>query len=61
MHHREKKIKKIKTPLACIGVKICFNFEIYSLPPIHIRGWLIITTITDARSFLHGMEAITKH
>ena len=25
------------------------------------RGWLIITTITDARSFLHGMEAITKH
>ena len=27
----------------------------------YIRGWLIITTITDARSFLHGMEAITKH
>ena len=26
-----------------------------------IRGWLIITTITNARSFLHGMEAITKH
>ena len=25
------------------------------------RGWLIITTITDARSFLHRMEAITKH
>ena len=28
---------------------------------VPIRGWLIITTITDARSFLHGMEAITKH
>ena len=28
---------------------------------MYSRGWLIITTITDARSFLHGMEAITKH
>ena len=25
---------------------------------MYIRGWLIITTITDAISFLHSMEAL---
>ena len=44
-----------------LSANIVINVDPLSHVNICIRGWLIITTITDARSFLHGMEAITKH
>ena len=59
---------KNKGSIVCLNLLVhahCTS-TVYSLPTsiytyMYIRGWLIITTITDARSFLHGMEAITKH
>ena len=65
-----KHFKIVPTPILSINanpVEQVINFNFYllpltkTLPGVIIRGWLIITTITDARSFLHGMEAITKH
>ena len=51
----------------CLNLQLPILFFVKSITSdmhhhnTYIRGWLIITTITDARSFLHGMEAITKH
>ena len=67
MHAEHLVARSVNYPCSIIMIRprnqlyIQIYTHIYTYIYIYIRGWLIITTITDARSFLHGMEAITKH